>query len=49
MAYHRTDRTLPAIVLEHPMQNLSDDELDQRAEALATAAQRLLEGSWEPS
>lgn len=47
MAYQRADRSLPAVVLEHPMQNLGLDELQRRAEALADGAQRLLAGEWE--
>jgi hypothetical protein len=48
MAYHTTDRDLPAIVLEHPTQNLVDPEaLEARAEALAAAAVRLLHGEWD--
>jgi hypothetical protein len=48
MAYHRTDRDLPAVVLEHPTQNLIDAEaLEARAEALAAAAVRLLRGEWD--
>lgn len=48
MAYHTTDRDLPAIVLEHPTQNLSDPEdLEGRAAALAASAVRLLRGEWD--
>jgi hypothetical protein len=43
-AFQETDRPLPAIVLSHPMQNISDAELDQRAVELADAAQRMLNG-----
>ncbi len=42
-AFQETDRPLPAIVLTHPMQNISDEELDQRAAELADAVQRLLD------
>ena len=44
LAFQETDRPLPAIVLDHPMQNISAEEIDQRAQALADAAQRLLAG-----
>lgn len=43
-AFQETDRPLPAIVLTHPMQNISDEELDQRAVELADAAERMLDG-----
>jgi hypothetical protein len=42
MAYQTTDRDLPLIVLEHPMQNADEEVLDSRAVALADAAERLL-------
>ena len=44
LAYQETDRPLPAVVLDHPMQNITADEIDQRARQLADAAQRLLAG-----
>jgi hypothetical protein len=44
MAYERSDRPLPAVVLRHPMQNLSEEELVARARDLADAAERLLRG-----
>jgi hypothetical protein len=44
MAYQSTDRELPAIVIPHPIQNVSPDELRQRAEAIADAAERFLGG-----
>lgn len=44
MAYQPTDRPLPAVVVEHPMQNVSRDELRARAVQIADAAQRLLRG-----
>jgi hypothetical protein len=47
VAYYRTDRPLPAIVLPHPMQNVGPDELEHRAVVLADAAQRLLRGEWD--
>lgn len=43
-AFQETDRPLPVIVLTHPMQNISDEELDQRAIELADAAESLLSG-----
>lgn len=42
MTYQRTDRPLPTIVLEHPVQHIGQDEVNRRAEALADAAERLL-------
>jgi hypothetical protein len=42
LAFQDTDRPLPVIVLEHPMQNIAPDEIDHRAHQLADAAQRLL-------
>lgn len=45
MAYQHADRPLPAVVLPHPMQNVSTEELRRRAEILADAAQRLLKGA----
>jgi hypothetical protein len=44
MAYQPTDRPLPAIVLDHPMQNIGPVELDARSRRLADAAERLLRG-----
>jgi hypothetical protein len=44
-AYQETNRSLPPIVLTHPMQNISDAELDERATELADAAERMLGGS----
>jgi hypothetical protein len=44
MAYERADRPLPAVVLAHPIQNVSEEELMARAVTLADAAQRLLRG-----
>ena len=43
MTYQPADRTLPAIVLDHPTQMVEDDVLHQRAEQLADAIQRLLD------
>ena len=47
MAYRPSDRPLPAVVLPHPMQNVGAEELRQRAQMLADAAERLLRGEWE--
>ena len=44
LAFQETDRDLPTIVLDHPMQNISPEAIDQRAHQLADAAQRLLAG-----
>jgi hypothetical protein len=44
LAYQETDRPLPAVVLDHPMQNITADDIDRRAQQLADAAQRLLAG-----
>jgi hypothetical protein len=42
MAYQTTNRDLPVIVLEHPIQNASEIVLQSRAQDLADAAERLL-------
>jgi hypothetical protein len=47
VAYYETDRALPAVVLPHPMQNISADQIEERAVVLADAAQRLLRGEWD--
>jgi hypothetical protein len=47
VAYYEVDRPLPAVVLTHPMQNISADQIEARAVELADAAQRLLRGEWE--
>jgi hypothetical protein len=44
MAYEFADRPLPAVVLQHPIQNASEEELMARAVQLADAAQQLLSG-----
>ncbi len=44
MAYQPTDRPLPAVVVEHPMQNVGPEALRSRARQVADAAQRLLRG-----
>ena len=43
IAYYETDRALPAIVLSHPMQNISAADLEARAVQLADAIERLLD------
>jgi hypothetical protein len=47
MAYQRADRVLPAIVVPHPIQNISPDEFRGRAEAIADAAEQILRGEWD--
>lgn len=44
MTYQPSDRTLPAIVIDHPTQMVPDELLRRRAEQIADAAQRLLDG-----
>lgn len=44
MAYQRSDRPLPAVVLDHPLQNISEETKRARAVQLADAAERLLNG-----
>jgi hypothetical protein len=48
LEFQETDRPLPYIVLDHPMQNLRADGVEARAQQLAAAAQRLLAGE-EPN
>lgn len=43
MTYQPSDKPLPAIVIDHPTQMVSDDVLQRRAEQIADAIQRLLE------
>jgi hypothetical protein len=43
-AFQETDRPLPTVVLTHPMQNITDEELERRAVELADAAERMLAG-----
>jgi hypothetical protein len=45
-AYQTTDRPLPAISVEHPMQNVNPDEMRKRAVTIADVAQKLLRGEW---
>jgi hypothetical protein len=44
MAYHTSDRPLPAVVLAHPTQNVPPEVLRERAASLADAAEKLLRG-----
>lgn len=46
-AYYETDRRLPAIVLDHPVQNIPADVREQRAQQLADQCERLVRGTWE--
>ena len=48
MAYQPSDRPLPAVVVQHPMQNLGPEELRTRSRQVADAAVRLLRGE-EPT
>jgi len=48
LEFQETDRPLPYIVLDHPMQNLDANGVEARARQLAAAAQRLLAGE-EPN
>lgn len=44
MTYYETDRELPAVLIEHPTQNLEPEQLPSRSMQIADAAERLLEG-----
>ena len=44
MTYQPSDRSLPAIIVDHPTQMVEDEVLHRRAEQLADAIQRLLDG-----
>jgi hypothetical protein len=44
MSYQRADRDLPVIVLEHPTQNVTSEQLEARARALADQAEAMLAG-----
>lgn len=44
MSYQRADRELPMIILEHPMQNITADQLEARAQAVADQAEAMLAG-----
>ncbi|MFE3060744.1 UGSC family (seleno)protein [Nocardia sp. NPDC059239] len=39
--YYETDKPIPLVVLEHPMQNVGAEELHARSEALADAVQAI--------
>lgn len=43
-AYQPTDRPLPAVVIDHPVQMVGEDVLRLRAGQIADAVQRLLKG-----
>lgn len=43
MMYQPSDRPLPVIMLEHPMQMISPEEMDKRAKQLADAIEKLLD------
>jgi len=44
MSYHSSDRPLPAVVIDHPVQNISKEEMHARGLQIANAAQRILKG-----
>jgi hypothetical protein len=44
MSYQRADRELPVIVLEHPMQNITSEQLEARAQTLADQAEAMFAG-----
>jgi hypothetical protein len=44
MTYHKSDTPLPAVVIDHPMQNVGPTELRARAKQIADAAEKLLKG-----
>jgi len=44
MTYYPSDRQLPVIVLDHPMQMISPEEIDVRAVQLVNAAEKFLNG-----
>jgi len=44
MVYHRPDRPLPVVVLDHPMQILGEEGIQARARQLADKAEKLLRG-----
>lgn len=43
MTYQPADRSLPAIVVDHPTQMVDDSVLHDRAEQIADAIERLLD------
>lgn len=47
--HYETDRPIPLIVLEHPMQNVSEAELQARSLALADGVQAIVEQSTGPA
>ncbi len=47
MAYHKTDRAIPVVVVPHPIQNVNGDELRSRAESIADQAEAILRGEWD--
>ena len=47
MAYHKTDRPLPVVAVDHPMQNVNPAEMRRRAETIADQAQAILRGEWD--
>lgn len=44
MAYETTDIPIPVVVIRHPIQNITPDEMEERAQTIADAAVRLLKG-----
>ena len=44
MTYHQSDQPLPAIILDHPVQNIGPAEIHARATQIADAAERVLRG-----
>jgi hypothetical protein len=44
MTYHKSDRPLPAVIIDHPVQNIPPDQLHARGKQIADAAERLLRG-----
>ena len=44
LAYYRSDRPLPVVALDHPMQNLNEAGVQARAEQLADKIELLLAG-----
>lgn len=46
-AYYTTDRRLPAIVLDHPVQNIPAEVREERAQQMADQIEKLVKGEWE--
>jgi len=44
MAYYRSDRPLPVVVIDHPVQTLDEAGIKARARQLADKAQKILRG-----